>query len=484
MVHYLGRFIYNDLIYINVKQGTRQRIGLFLGPLLFIIILLNRPESMSFAGAVVASVTIWMAVWWVSEAIPISATALLPIVLFPAFGAMKVGDVTAQYGHHIVFLMLGGFFIAIAMEKWNLHKRIALFVVHIIGIGPRRIIAGFMVATAFLSAWISNTSTAMVMMPIGTAVIANISTKDSDKNFNIALMLSIAYAASIGGMATLVGTPPNLIFAGIYQSMFGVQVNFFEWAYFGFPLAAVLLFITWFYLTHICYRIQKDEIPGSGEVIRTQMAGQGKITREEKHVLLVFGFVALSWMTRGLLWGEYLPQVSDASIAVAGALLLFLIPARKEPSLLSWEDTAKVPWGVAILMGGGFAIALGFAQTGLAEWVSQSFNFMAVMPVFLLILGTVAITKIFTEITSNTATATILMPIAASIAVSLNISPFGIMAAVAISSSLAFMMPVATPPNAIVFGSGYVTIHQMARAGLWLNLFTIVIVALFAFFMF
>ncbi len=467
-----------------MKQGIRQRSGLVLGPLFFILTLLTEPESLSPAATVVAGVTIWMAVWWISEAIPISATALLPIVVLPAFGAMKVGDVTAQYGHHIVFLMLGGFFIAIAMEKWDLHKRIALFVVHTIGIGPRRIIAGFMVATAFLSAWISNTSTAMVMMPIGTAVIASISAKKSDPDFNVALMLSIAYAASIGGMATLVGTPPNLIFAGIYQSMFGVQVNFFEWAYFGFPLASVMLVITWFYLTHIGYRIQKDEIPGSGEVINAEMARQGKITREEKHVLMVFVLVAVLWMTRGLLWGKYLPQVTDASIAITGALLLFIIPAREEASLLSWEDTEKVPWGVALLMGGGFAIARGFAETGLAEWVSQSFTFLVAMPVFLLILATVVITKIFTEITSNTATATILMPIAASIAVTLGISPFGIMAAVAISSSLAFMMPVATPPNAIVFGSGYVTIPQMARAGLWLNLVTVVIVSLFAYLMF
>jgi sodium-dependent dicarboxylate transporter 2/3/5 len=467
-----------------VKQGIRQRSGLVLGPLFFILILFTGLESLSPAATVVAGVTIWMAVWWISEAIPISATALLPIVVFPAFGAMKVGDVTAQYGHHIVFLMLGGFFIAIAMEKWDLHKRIALFVVHTIGIGPRRIIAGFMVATAFLSAWISNTSTAMVMMPIGTAVIASISAKKSDPDFNVVLMLSIAYAASIGGMATLVGTPPNLIFAGIYQSMFGVQVNFFEWAYFGFPLAFVMLVITWFYLTHIGYRIQKDEIPGSGEVIKAEMASQGKITREEKHVLIVFALVAVLWMTRGLLWGKFFPLVTDASIAITGALLLFVIPARKEASLLSWEDTEKVPWGVALLMGGGFAIARGFAETGLAEWVSQSFTFLVAMPVFLLILATVVITKIFTEITSNTATATILMPIAASIAVTLGISPFGIMAAVAISSSLAFMMPVATPPNAIVFGSGYVTIPQMARAGLWLNLVTVVIVSLFAFLMF
>ncbi|MBA1340651.1 MAG: hypothetical protein C5S40_00755 [ANME-2 cluster archaeon] len=467
-----------------MKQGIRRSSGLVLGPLFFILLLLTKPESLSPAATVVAGVTIWMAVWWISEAVPISATALLPIVVLPAFGAMEVGDVTAQYGHHIVFLMLGGFFIAIAMEKWDLHKRIALFVVHLIGIGPRRIIAGFMVATAFLSAWISNTSTAMVMMPIGTAVIASISAKKSDPDFNVALMLSIAYAASIGGMATLVGTPPNLIFAGIYQSMFGVQVNFFEWAYFGFPLAFVMLVITWFYLTHIGYRIQKDEMPGSGEVIKAEIAKQGKITREEKHVLMVFALVAVLWMTRGLLWGKYMPQVTDASIAITGALLLFIIPAREEASLLSWEDTEKVPWGVALLMGGGFAIARGFAETGLAEWVSQSFTFLVAMPVLLLILATVVITKIFTEITSNTATATILMPIAASIAITLGISPFGIMAAVAISSSLAFMMPVATPPNAIVFGSGYVTIPQMARAGLWLNFVTVVIVSMFAFFVF
>jgi sodium-dependent dicarboxylate transporter 2/3/5 len=462
-----------------MKIDARQRIGLILGPVIFVLIILYGPDDLCWEATVVAAATAWIAIWWLSEAIPIYATALLPIVLFPLFGVMKVGDVTAQYGNQIVFLMIGAFFIAIAMEKWDLHLRIALNIVNIIGMGPRKIIAGFMIATAFLSAWISNTSTALVMMPIGTAVIAHLSSKKTDPVFNVALMLSIAYAASIGGMATLIGTPPNLIFAGIYQSMFNEEISFLEWASWGFPLAALMLLIAWFYLTRIIYHIPVEEIPGSREVIKNEIVKQGRITKEEIHVLIIFCLVAVLWMSRGLLWGKYVPLVSDASVAVMGALLLFIIPARNGTRLLIWEDTVKVPWGVAILFGGGFAIASAFIETGLAEWVSSSLLFLSSTSIFLIILLVVTITKILTEFTSNTATSTILMPIAASLAISLNIPPLGIMVAIAIASSLAFMMPVATPPNAIIFGSGFVTVPQMAKAGLWLNIFTIGIVTVF-----
>lgn len=458
-----------------IKMISRQKTGLILGPLLFLIILLYDAEGMSWEAKSIAASTAWIACWWLTEAIPIPATSLLPIILFPLLGALEVGKVTAEYGNQIIFLLIGGFFIAIAMEKWKLHVRIALLIVRAIGTSPRRTIAGFMAATAFISAWISNTATAMMMVPIATAVIYQASKAGEDKNFNTAIMLSVAYAASIGGISTLIGTTPNLIFAGIYRTFYGTEITFMQWASFGVPLAFFILIVCWIYLVYVAY---PPAIKSLGTGIEDEITKLGKITCHEKKVLAVFLLVASLWVTRTL-WGKYLPMIADSSIAVFGAFLLFLIPAGKDEALLKWNDALRLPWDVVILLGGGLAIAKGFIETGLDKWIAQQLFFLKGMPAIVIILAVVTLTLFLTEITSNTATATIILPVSASLAAVLGIEPAGLMIAVAISSSLAFMLPVATPPNAIVFGTGQVTIPQMARAGLWMNLFCIAIITLF-----
>lgn len=454
---------------------SRQKAGLVLGPALFLLILLSDIEGLPWEAKAVSASTVWIACWWLTEAVPIPATSLLPIILFPLLGALEVGKVTAEYGNQIIFLLIGGFFIAIAMEKWRLHVRIAFFIIKTIGTSPRKTIAGFMAATAFISAWISNTATAMMMVPIALAVIYHASKTGEDKNFNTAIMLSVAYAASIGGIATLVGTTPNLIFAGIYRTFYGNEITFVRWASFGFPLAVFILTVCWAYLVYIAY---PPKARAMGEGIEDEIAKLGKITTEEKRVLAVFLLVASLWITRAI-WGKYLPLILDSSIAIFGAFLLFLIPSKKGEALLNWKDSAKLPWDIVILLGSGLAIAKGFAETGLDKWIAAKLLFLEGMPAIFIIASVVALTLFLTEITSNTATATIILPITASLASALNIEPLGLMIAAAMSSSLAFMLPVATPPNAIVFGTGYVTMPQMARAGLWMNILCIAIITSF-----
>jgi len=456
----------------GVSRGTA---GLMLGPVLFFSILYY-PGLPWEARAVAASVA-WIATWWLTEAIPIPATSLLPVVLFPLLGVMEVGEVTAEYGNQIIFLFIGGFFIAIAMEKWGLHRRIALFIVGFMGTSLRRIVAGFMLATAFLSAWISNTATTMMMVPIATAVIR--SREREDRNFNRLLVLAIAYSASIGGVATLIGTPPNLIFSGIYGQLFQEEITFVEWTAFALPLSLVLLFIAWAYLSYFAC---PPESRALGESIKEKAESLGRITGEERKVLGVFLLVALLWVTR-VLWGDYLPLVKDSTVAIGGAVLLFLMPARGG-NLLEWEDAKRVPWGIVLLFGGGLAIAKGFSSTGLDTWVAERLLFLEALPLGLILLGAAALVLFLTEITSNTATATIFLPIMASMAGALGVEPLGLMVAATMASSLAFMMPVATPPNAIVFGTGYVGIPQMARAGMGMNLISLSAIALYVYLLF
>jgi len=439
-----------------------------------LFILLSEPEGLSWEAKSIAAGTAWIACWWLTEAIPIPATSLLPIILFPLLGALEVGKVTAEYGNQIIFLLIGGFFIAIAMEKWGLHIRIALLIVRTIGTSPRKTIAGFMAATAFISGWISNTATTMMMVPIAMAVISRAKV-GLDKNFNTAIMLSIAYSASIGGIATLIGTTPNLIFAGIYRTFYGREITFLQWASFGFPLAFFILVLCWAYLVYVAY---PPRIKVLGYGIEEEVARLGKITSQEKKVLAVFLLVAFLWITR-VVWGRYLPMATDSGIAILGAFLLFLVPSGKGKSLLEWKDALRLPWDVVLLLGGGLAIAKGFTETGLEAWIAQKLLFLEGMPTIAIILAVVTLTIFLTEITSNTATATILLPVTASLAAVLGMEPFGLMIAAAIASSLAFMLPVATPPNAIIFGTGHVTIPQMARAGLWMNLLCIAIITVF-----
>lgn len=456
--------------------GTRQRIGMVLGPAAFILILLMPlPDGMSPAARKVAAVAALMAIWWITEAAPLAATALLPIALFPAMGIMKASEATAPYANHLIFLFLGGFFIAVTMEKWNLHKRIALFTIRLVGTGTNRIILGFMIATAFLSMWISNTATAMMMVPIGMAVIRQVASGEDGceaaaPGFGSALMLSIAYSASIGGVATLIGTPPNVIFAGFIESTFGRSVSFLSWMAIGLPLAVVMLVFTWFYLTRFAFRLGSGELPGGMACIKEETRELGPVSPAEKKILAVFILVAAAWILRGFF---KVGMIADSTIAIIGALLLFLLPAdlKRGEFLLDWKTASKVPWDVIILFGGGLSLAAGFRVSGLDEWIGSSITILHGAD-FMVLIGAVALLTIFlTEVTSNTATSAMLIPIISGVAISMSIHPYGPIVAVCIAASYAFMLPVATPPNAVVFGSRQVTITQMVKAGLVLNIF-------------
>ena len=478
-------------IYVS-KQNTasqRQQIGLFLGPLLFFILLaLPQPDGMPEHSMQVAAVAVLMATYWMSEAIPIPATALMPTVLFPILGVMPTAKVTLSYGNHLIFLFMGGFLIAVTIEKWQLHKRIALRTILLVGVSANQIILGFMLATAFLSAWISNTATAMMMVTIGLAVIKQAQHDTTESNdhsaFATALMLGIAYAASIGGIATLIGTPPNAILAGVIESSFGYSIGFAQWMSFGVPLSLIMLALCWFYLTHIAFQAEFDELPGGKHSICQQLNELGAMSSAEKKVLAVFILVAAGWLIRGLFDIQALESVKDSSIAIAGALLLFIIPAdfKKGEYLLDWHTAKNIPWDIMILFGGGFALAAGFAQSGLTEWLANQLISLQGMNLIILVLTIVLLVIFLTEITSNTATASLLLPVMGAFAIAIQIHPLNLMVAVALSASFAFMLPVATPPNAIVFSSRQITIPQMAKTGLWLNIIGSILITVFVIF--
>ena len=474
----------------------RQGIALVLGPALFLtVLLLPLPQGMTPEGLRVAAVAVLMAVWWISGAIPVPATALLPIALYPLLGVMSGSEVTQSYAHHLIYLFLGGFLIAVTMEKWNLHHRIALHTIRLAGLTPRRMVLGFMVATAFLSMWISNTASTMLMVTIGIAVLHEMSDtschgKDAislppgQVHFGTVLMLAIGYAASIGGIATLIGTPPNAILAGVVEKTYGYQLGFLEWMSFGLPLSIVMLVLAWIYLTRFVYRNDVSSLPGGWRFIRQQIAELGPMSREEKYVAAVLSGVALLWILRGLIDHEAVRLVKDSTIAIAGALLLFLIPVnlRQREFLLDWKTAVTIPWDIIILFGGGFALARGFSETGLTSWIAAQLAVLEGVAIVLIIAAVALLVIFLTEITSNTATASLLLPVMGALATAVDVHPFGLMAAAVIAASFAFMLPVATPPNAIIFGSRYITIPQMVRAGFWLNLAGVVLITGFVYF--
>ncbi len=479
--------------------GLRNRIGFFLGPLLFALIIIpSPPEGLSPEGQAVAAVTAWVAVWWMSEAIPIPATALLPIPLFPLTGALPVAETTPSYANPLIFLFMGGFFLAMAMQRWGLHRRIALRTIKAVGTEPSRLILGFMVATAFLSMWVSNSATVMMMVPIALAVIYQtadlvegaglpIDTSEGEFSFGIALMLCIAYGASVGGVATLIGTPPNILFAGQAGELFGENITFLEWMFYGIPISVVGLATVYIWVTRLSVAPQFDELPIGADTIETELTDLGPMSKQERLVLVVFVGMAVSWVGASLVDQAGLlpvPDDVDSIIAIAGAMFLFTIPTTTESGdrtfVLDWTNAVEIPWGVILLFGGGLAIAAGFGETGLAVWIGGQLEALAGVSMILILLAVVAMTIFLTEITSNTATTAMLMPILAGVAVGIGVHPFGLMIAAATAASFAFMLPVATPPNAIVFGSGYITIPQMARVGFGLNLLGVALITIVA----
>lgn len=478
----------------NYKPG--QLIGLIAGPLLFTITLLFfSPEDLSQQGLAVLASTIWVAIWWMTEAIPIPATSLLPIILFPLTGGLDIGTTTSSYGSDTIFLFMGGFMIALAMEKWNLHRRIALSIISVIGTNTNRIILGFMVATGFLSMWISNTATAMMMVPIGLAIIYQISdalkddpsidTSKENFAFGKALMLSIAYSASVGGIATLIGTPPNAALAGVINKMYGIELSFAKWMLFGVPIAWVFIFIIWFYLIKIAYPLKLKQLPGGKALIHQEKQKLGKPSAEEKAVFTVFILAALAWITRSFLLVQINPNINDAIIAMSAAILLFLLPSKnyKDTFLLDWNTAVKLPWGILLLFGGGLAVAAGFTQSGLSEWIGNQLTALQGIHIFIVLLVVAGLVIFLTEITSNTATANMMYPIMAALALALGVHPFVVMIAAGVASSCAFMLPVATPPNAVVFGSGYLRIPDMVKAGVALNIIGSILVTVAIYFL-
>ncbi|WP_047417568.1 DASS family sodium-coupled anion symporter [Cellulophaga sp. Hel_I_12] len=468
---------------------SKKLLSLLLGPLVFIVFLiLQPPVGMSSNAFIMVGITLWIAIWWISEAVPIAVTSLLPIILFPATGILNSSETTAAFGDKYVFLYLGGFILAIAIEKWNLHKRMALNIINLIGTNIYRIILGFMVATAFLSMWISNTATAVMMLPMGMSIVSTLKdnpTTDENENsiFGKTLMLSIAYAASIGGIATLIGTPPNLVFAGFVQKTYGIEITFSQWIKFGLPISIVLLGIAWLYLTRVAYTFKQTEFPGGKQEIKRLLLELGPIKKEEKIVFLVFILTALCWITRSFILQKLIPGIDDTVIAITAAVVLFVLPSsKKNKPLIIWSDAIKIPWGIILLFGGGMALATGFETTGLAVWLGNQMGLLEGLSFFLLILIIIAAVNFLTEVTSNLATTAMLMPILAPIALNLNVNPFILMVATTVAASCAFMLPVATPPNAVVFGSGYLKIADMIKAGFWMNLISIILLTLIVYF--
>jgi solute carrier family 13 (sodium-dependent dicarboxylate transporter), member 2/3/5 len=468
---------------------TKSSLYKLLGPFIFIIILLtDKPEGMSIEGFKLLGIIIWMAVWWISEVVPIAVTSLLPIILFPSLNILNIQETGANYGHKYIFLFIGGFILANAIQKWNLHKRIALNIILKLGGSTDKIILGFMLATGFLSMWISNTATTVMMLPIALSVINLLkdhpdTLENENKVFGKALMLGVAYSASAGGIATLIGTPPNLIFAGFVQENFNIEISFFQWMKIGFPVSIILMLFIWWFLTKYAFKLNKTGFPGGKDEIKKILSKMGSINNEEKKILLVFTLTILSWIFRKSTINLIIPNFDDSMIAITSAIILFIIPSKnkKEP-LMKWQDAVTIPWGILLLFGGGLSIAKGFQATGLDNWIGAQLSFITFSSSLLVIFLIIAGVNFLTEMTSNMATTAMLLPIMIPIANIMEINPYLLLVGTTLAASCAFMLPVATPPNAVVFGSKLLKISDMVKTGILINIFSIIIILIMVYF--
>ncbi len=458
--------------------STKQIIGLILGPLGFAVVMIADIPNLTSSGEAVLACTFWIATWWVTEPIPMAATSLLPIVLLPLTGGATVKATTAVYGDKMLFLFIGGFMIAIAIEKWQLHKRIAMNIILTVGTNAQRIVLGFILATGFLSMWISNTATTLMMVTIGMALISqllvymNDESQEIKNNLGKALLLGIAYSASIGGLATLIGTPTNVIFTAMAKQIFDAEVTFADWFFFALPMVLVLLMLCWWVLVKLVFPMDTIDIPGGRETIEKELSDLGKMSSEEKAIAVVFGVTAIAWILRSFVLQKLLPGIDDTVIALAGAIVLFLLPAKSQPGskILDWESAVKLPWGIILLFGGGLSLAAAFQSSGLAMWIGEQLTLLEGIHVVLLVLAIALFVNFMTEVTSNVATASIILPILATLAAIVGVHPYALMIAATLASSCAFMLPIATGPNAIVFGAGRLEISDMIKAGFRLNL--------------
>ncbi|WP_163558334.1 SLC13 family permease [Halomonas sp. NO4] len=479
----------------KAKRARRARwqrawlaVGLFAGPLLALLLaVLPAPEGVPPAAWQVVALTAWMAIWWVAEPVPLAVTALLPLVILPLLGTAPIAAVAAPYANPLIFLFLGGFLLAEAIQRWNLHRRIAMLVLRLCGHRPHQLVGGFMLATAALSMWVSNTATAALMVPIGLSVLGLLERRGgvgASRHMALTLLLGIALAANIGGMGTLIGTPPNALLAGFMADSYAIEISFARWMLFAVPPALALLALAWWLLTRVVYPLPREPLPGVAALLEEQAADLGRMTPPERRVALIFALVALAWVTRPLLQG-WMPglELSDAGIAVMGAVLLFAVPARwrERQFLLDWESARQLPWGVLVLVGGGLSLGSAIEGSGLAAAVAEGLGAFGDWPTWGLVALVATVVMLMSHVTSNTATAAAILPLTASLTVSLGASPLLLSVPVAMAASCAFMLPVATPPNAVVFASGKLKVIDMVRAGALVSLAGVLIITLVVF---
>ena len=462
-----------------------KQVGLLLGPTFFILLQFLTLEGLSSQAITVIALAAWMVCWWITEAVSISVTALLPLVIFPLFDIMSMNEVGANYGSSIVFLFFGGFVLALALEKVNLHKRIALTIIHKTGTTPNRVILGFMLATAFMSMWISNTASTVVMLPIALSVIQLLVQSDGvftkeERHFSLSVMLGIAFSANAGGIATVIGTPPNSVLIGLLENEYNMEISFLKWMIIGLPFSATMIGIIYFVLTRWMFPNKGIKFASSNALISQKLADLGPTSPREKHVLRIFAVTVFLWVFRTLI-NSFFPSLglSDTMISVGCAIALFSIPHQFKQGvfILKWEDTSRLAWGILILFGGGLALAKGMSTTGIVSLITDGIanaNLNELLTVSLLIL----LMLFMTELMSNVALVAVLAPVVAGIAIGLEIPLLYLLIPVTMASSCAFMLPMATPPNAIVFASGYVKVAQMARVGIFINLIAVVLLIL------
>lgn len=462
-----------------------KKIGLVFGPIVFFIAI-NLPfELISKQGDAVIAVALWMLFWWITEAVSISVTALLPLLLFPLLKIVPIAEVGANYGSPIVFLFFGGFVMALALEKVNLHKRIALNIIKLTGTTPNKVVLGFMIATASLSMWISNTASTVVMLPIALSVIGLLIddedgfTKD-DRNFALSVMLGIAFSANAGGIATVIGTPPNSVMIGLLENEYNIQISFLKWMTLGLPFSIVMITITYLVLVKWMFPNKNLKFNASKAVIQVELKKLGPTSGKEKMVLLIFGVTVFLWIFRTLI-NSIFPDLglSDTMISIFAAIALFAIPynLKQRDFIIDWKDTSRLAWGILILFGGGLALAQGMSVSGIVDLVAGT---IASSDISILLTASLLIVLMLfmTELMSNVALVAVLAPVVAGIAIGLNIPILYLLIPVTMASSCAFMLPMATPPNAIVFASGHVTVPQMAKVGVILNLISVALLIL------
>tara|TARA_R110000782_G_scaffold218280_1_gene305657 strand:+ start:251 stop:1681 length:1431 start_codon:yes stop_codon:yes gene_type:complete len=470
-------------------MNLSSKIGLFVGPIIFFILIFLPNVLISENADAVIAVALWMVIWWVTEAVSISVTALLPLLLFPILKIMPIGEVGANYGSPIVFLFFGGFIMALALEKVNLHKRIALNIIRLTGTTANKVVLGFMIATAVLSMWISNTASTVVMLPIAMSVI-NLLIEDADgftkrdRNFALSVMLGIAFAANAGGIATVIGTPPNSVLIGLLENEYNIEISFLKWMIIGLPFSIIMISICYFVLVKVFFPTQNLKFKESRTIIHDELQKLGPTSGKEKMVLVIFGATIFLWVFRTLI-NSIFPSLglSDTLISIFAAIALFAIPynLKKGDFILQWQDTQKLAWGILILFGGGLSLANGMSVSGIVDLVADSIaqsNLSILLTASLLII----LMLFMTELMSNVALVAVLAPVVAGIAIGLGIPITYLLIPITIASSCAFMLPMATPPNAIVFASGYIKVHEMARAGFILNLIAVfLLIGLFQF---